>query len=62
MALTVAAVETAIEHVLVHKSYRLMDREFKFEDLEELRALRKELISEANATSGRMFQPVRFNG
>lgn len=57
--ITVDDVNTAISTILSNgQSYRIMDREYTFADLAELRRLRKELQAEADSAG--CFKPVRF--
>lgn len=59
-ALTVAAVEAAIETVLKNQKYRLGDAEYTFADLDKLRSLRSDLIAEERAAGNGLVQKVRF--
>ena len=61
MALTVAQLDTAIAVVLKHQKYTLLDREWTFADLGELRALRKDIIAETATTNTSQFRVARFN-
>jgi hypothetical protein len=59
-ALTITEVETAIQTVLKHQKYRLLDREYTFANLDELRKLRQELLGESVAASSSSWGVARF--
>lgn len=59
--LTVADVDAAITAVFKHQRYRLMDRDFTFADLEDLRDMRDTLLAEERAANDELFTVGRFN-
>jgi hypothetical protein len=66
MALTVETVDAAIEELLLYKRTTIDGRTFEYQDLEQLRELRKDVEVRTRATAAKagsgtgFFCPVQF--